>query len=142
MGTLTEYLKDKAAKLRAEKPERERLIEDWRSALDRLLDQLEQWVREADTERILEVRRTEHKFNDEGMGPYTAPGLDITAGLPRVILEDAARTAKALDWMRGGMDFADALHLAEAEGCEAFTTFDQRFAAVANTLSDVKVRTP
>ena len=53
MGTLTEYLKDKAAKLRAEKPERERLIEDWRSALDRLLDQLEQWVREADTERTV-----------------------------------------------------------------------------------------
>lgn len=64
------------------------------------------------------------------------------AGLPRVILEDAARTAKALDWTRAGMDFADALHLAKAEGCDAFITFDQRFAAVANTLSDVTVRTP
>ena len=34
------------------------------------------------------------------------------------------------------------LHLAKAEGCDAFVSFDQRFAAVANTLSEVKVRTP
>ena len=40
------------------------------------------------------------------------------------------------------MDFADALHLAKAQGCEAFTSFDQCFAAVANTLSNVKVRAP
>ena len=40
------------------------------------------------------------------------------------------------------MDFADALHLAKAQGCEAFTSFDQCFAAVAKTLSDVKVRAP
>ncbi len=68
--------------------------------------------------------------------------LTAFAGLPRVILEDPALAAKALDRMRGGLDFADALHLAKAEGCEAFASFDQRFAAVANTLSEVKVRSP
>jgi predicted nucleic acid-binding protein len=47
-----------------------------------------------------------------------------------------------LDWVRGGTDFADALHLAKAEGCEAFVSFDQRFAAMANVLSEVKVRAP
>jgi predicted nucleic acid-binding protein len=40
------------------------------------------------------------------------------------------------------MDFADALHLAKAGGCDAFVTFDQRFAAVANVLSEMKVLTP
>jgi predicted nucleic acid-binding protein len=44
--------------------------------------------------------------------------------------------------MRRGMDFADALPLAKALGCEAFVSFDQRFAAVANALSEVKVRAP
>jgi predicted nucleic acid-binding protein len=68
--------------------------------------------------------------------------LTAFAGLPRVTLEDPALAAKALDWMRGGMDFADALHLAKAAGCEAFISFDQRFAAVANALSEVKVRAP
>jgi len=57
-------------------------------------------------------------------------------------LEDPALAAKALDWTRAGLDFADALHLAKAEGCEAFVSFDQRFEAVANALSEVKVRAP
>ena len=68
--------------------------------------------------------------------------LTAFAGLPRVNLEDPALAAKALDWMRRGLDFADALHLAKTAGCEAFVSFDQRFAAVANTVSEVKARAP
>jgi predicted nucleic acid-binding protein len=68
--------------------------------------------------------------------------LAAFAGLPRVTLEDPALAAKALEWARRGMDFADALHLAKAQGCEAFVSFDQRLAAAANDLSEVKVRTP
>ena len=68
--------------------------------------------------------------------------LTAFAGFPRVNLEDPALAAKALDWIRSGLDFADALHLAKAAGCEAFVSFDQRFAAVANALSQVKVRAP
>jgi len=68
--------------------------------------------------------------------------LAAFAGLPRVTLEDPALAAKALDWTRHGMDFADALHLAKAQGCEASVSFDQRLAAVANALSDLEVRAP
>jgi predicted nucleic acid-binding protein len=63
-------------------------------------------------------------------------------GLPRVTLADPGLTAKALDWTQRGMDFADALHLAQAQRCGALVSFDQRFAAVANALSEVKVRAP
>jgi predicted nucleic-acid-binding protein len=68
--------------------------------------------------------------------------LTAFAGLPHVTLEDPALAAKALDWTRNGLDFADALHLAKAEGCEAFVSFDQRLAAAANGLSDVRIRAP
>jgi predicted nucleic-acid-binding protein len=68
--------------------------------------------------------------------------LSAFAGLPRVSLEDPTSAAKALDWMARGMDFADALHLSKAEGCEAFVSFDQHFASVANAISGVKVRAP
>ena len=68
--------------------------------------------------------------------------LTAFAGLPRVSLEDPASVAKALDCMARGMDFADALHLSKAEGCEAFVSFDQHFATVANPISGVKVRAP
>jgi predicted nucleic acid-binding protein len=69
-----------------------------------------------------------------------AKALGAFAGLPSVNLEDAALTAKALDWAARGMDFADALHLAKAQGCNALVSFDRRFAKVAKELSDVEVR--
>ena len=84
------------------------------------------------------VLRRAYRFSRERI----IAALAAFAGLPRVTLEDLAAAAKALDWTRRGMDFADALHLAKAEGCEALVTFDQRFAAVANALSEVKVRAP
>ena len=84
------------------------------------------------------VLRCSYRFGRERI----SAALAAFAGLPRVTLEDPAAAAKALDWMRRGMDFADALHLAKALGCEAFVSFDQRFAAVANALSEVKVRAP
>jgi predicted nucleic acid-binding protein len=66
--------------------------------------------------------------------------LAAFAGLPGVTLEDAALTAKALDWTARGMDFADALHLAKAQGCGAFVSFDRRFARAAKELSGIEVR--
>lgn len=71
-----------------------------------------------------------------------ATALRGFAGHPRVTIEDAGLAAQALDWMEAGLDFADALHLAKSAGCEAFVTFDRRFAQAANKLGAVKVRAP
>lgn len=71
-----------------------------------------------------------------------AKALTEFAGLSRVTVEDAAAVAKALGWMRQGVDFADGLHLAKAEGCDAFISFDQDFAKAANALGGIKVRAP
>lgn len=71
-----------------------------------------------------------------------AKALRAFAGLPHVTIEDAGLTAQALDWMEAGMDFADALHLAKAIGCDAFVSFDQRFVRAANRLGAIKVRVP
>jgi predicted nucleic-acid-binding protein len=67
--------------------------------------------------------------------------LTAFAGLPNVAVEDAALAAKALDWAARGMDFADALHLARAQGCDAFASFDRRLAKAAKALSDIEIRT-
>jgi predicted nucleic acid-binding protein len=75
-------------------------------------------------------------------GVQLAKALRAFAGLPHVILEDAGVAAQALGWTEGGLDFADALHLAKARGCDAFVSFDQRFARAANELGTVKVRAP
>lgn len=64
------------------------------------------------------------------------------AGLPGVTVEDPARLAQALDWMDEGMDFADALHLGNADGCQAFLTFDRKLAKVAKERTSVSVQAP
>jgi predicted nucleic acid-binding protein len=71
-----------------------------------------------------------------------AKALREFAGLPHVTIENPGSVAQALDWVDSGMDFADALHLAKAVGCEAFVTFDQRFVRAANRLGPIKVREP
>lgn len=68
--------------------------------------------------------------------------LTAFAGLPRVTIENPARAASALAWAADGLDFADALHLAAAEACEAFISFDQRFTKAANRVGGVSVREP
>jgi len=60
-----------------------------------------------------------------------AATLRAFAGLPTVNLEDPARVLQALDWADEGLDFADALHLASAGGCDGFFTFDQGLAKLA-----------
>jgi len=71
-----------------------------------------------------------------------ARGLADFFGLPRVTLEDATAVSKALAGIGDGIDFADGLHLAKAEGCDAFISFDKEFAVVANRRGGLKVRAP
>lgn len=71
-----------------------------------------------------------------------AEALGAFAGLPRVTLEEPALAARALDWMSRGVDFADALHLAKADGCEAFLSFDRRLARLAKRVGGATVRAP
>lgn len=52
-------------------------------------------------------------------------------GLSNVVVQNASALARALSWAESGMDFADALHLAQAADCEAFVSFDGRLAKAA-----------
>jgi predicted nucleic-acid-binding protein len=62
--------------------------------------------------------------------------MEHLLGLANVNVEDAGRVARALNLLGQGMDFADALHLAGSEHCEALYTFDdRRFARRARRLS-------
>jgi predicted nucleic-acid-binding protein len=74
--------------------------------------------------------------------PKWAAALRELAGLPGVTVEEPAILAQALDWMEGGMDFGDALHLAKAAGCSAFLSFDRKLGKAAAGRSEVKVEAP
>ena len=70
------------------------------------------------------------------------PGSRAFAGLRRVTLEDLGLAAQALDWSDAGMDFADALDLTKAAGCEAFVSFDRRSSRAATRAGAAGVRAP
>ena len=81
-------------------------------------------------------------------GVYRYPQLRIVEGLrdflalQRVTVEDPAAVATALEWAAAGMDFADALHLAKAQHCDAFVSFDRALVTAAAGLTGVTVRAP
>lgn len=62
-------------------------------------------------------------------------------GLPNVEVNQGQRLAQALQWHEAGLDFADALHLAHSQDCEALFTFDQRFVKRAEGLEMCEVKT-
>lgn len=74
-------------------------------------------------------------------GQQCVEALERLAGLANVTLDDPAAIAKALVWTREGLDFADALHLAKSEGCDALITFDRALIKVAGRLG-MKARAP
>jgi predicted nucleic acid-binding protein len=84
------------------------------------------------------VLRGVYGYSNDQLGA----ALAAFGGLPRVTLEEPAVVAQALGWMKGGVDFTDALHLAKSHGCKGFVSFDRKFAKAANLVSDIKVRVP
>ena len=66
--------------------------------------------------------------------------LEAFCGTPNVNVGEAAAVKRALRLAELGLDFADALHLAQAKDCEAFATFDRRLARRAKGLIDTPVR--
>jgi predicted nucleic-acid-binding protein len=81
-------------------------------------------------------------------GVYDLPTREViqalraVAGLPGVVVEDPLLVARALDWAEGGMDFADALHVAAARDCVSFLTFDRRLARSASRAGGISVAVP
>lgn len=63
-----------------------------------------------------------------------AAALKDFVALPTVEPRPREAVLRALAWHRGGMDAADALHLASSEGAKAFATFDRRLRTRAAAL--------
>ena len=74
--------------------------------------------------------------------PQVAQALRRFGGLPTVALENPQLAAQALDWLEEGIDFADALHLGAAEGCDAFLTFDRKMIQACEGVPVLPVKAP
>jgi predicted nucleic-acid-binding protein len=58
-------------------------------------------------------------------------------GLRRLQVEDRESVLRALSAYAGGLDFADALHLASSHSAESFLTFDRNLGKAAQRLDTV-----
>ena len=63
-------------------------------------------------------------------------------GLPNVQVANSGLMAQVLQWHENGLDFADALHLAQSQGCSAIYTFDDKFVKRAINLTECQVLQP
>jgi len=78
-------------------------------------------------------------------GVYGEPRATIASAIETILattdveVEDAAAVARAVDWFRRGMDFADALHLASSGHVDVFLTFD---AAMRRQAVGMSVKPP
>lgn len=67
-------------------------------------------------------------------------------GYPNLTVEEPGTVQLALDLFGGGMDFADALHLASSKGADRFVTFDRELSLSAQgqtaALPPVEFLTP
>lgn len=84
------------------------------------------------------VLRTGYGFNTEQI----AAGLAGIASLPGVSVDEPLVLATAIDWLRAGMDFADAIHLAKSDRCTAFVSFDRKLVRAAKGRSAIPVEVP
>ena len=68
--------------------------------------------------------------------PAILDGITGLLGLPGIEVEDRPAVARALQWYREGLDFADALHLASSGRAEAFASFDRTLRRKVRALAD------
>ncbi len=63
-------------------------------------------------------------------------------GLTNIYFRDANEVALAIEWYENGLDFADALHLAQSQHYRQMATFDRRFVNRAKQITTCPVRMP
>jgi len=63
-------------------------------------------------------------------------------GQPNVKIQNPYTIAQAIELAGQGLDFADALHLAQSRECATFATFDTAFRKKAKGLKGYKVMNP
>lgn len=63
-------------------------------------------------------------------------------GLSNVHISQPTVVAQAIDWHQQGLDFADALHLANSQQVKKFYTFDKKFQTAAKRITEREVLSP
>ena len=91
MSTLQEFLKQRADLERQATPQKLEIQREWCTAVERLINQVCQWLADADKEKILEVRDEWHQRRESGVGVYNVLGLVVRLEAQEVHIVPVAR---------------------------------------------------
>jgi len=69
MGSLKDFIAEQAEKLRTEEPQAVQKRDEWVAAVDRLDQQVREWLAQADPDhKVLGVRERPYQLREEGIG--------------------------------------------------------------------------
>ncbi len=71
--------------------------------------------------------------------PEIANAFEKLFGLPNIKLDNPVKIFQTIGWHRQGLDFADALHLANSQQHEKFVTFDSKLVKKAEGFTGCPV---
>jgi hypothetical protein len=92
VGSLKNFIAEQAEKLRTEGSQATQKRDEWVAAVDRLNQQIREWLTQADPDhKVLEVRERPYQLREEGIGTYEARGLSISLGPRELRVEPIAR---------------------------------------------------
>jgi hypothetical protein len=75
--TFTDFLREQAEQRKAQSAERAEVTQEWIDSIKRLYATITGWLQKSDPDGILKIRVIEDDLNEEGLGKYTVPHLDI-----------------------------------------------------------------
>jgi hypothetical protein len=73
----SDFLRQQAAKMQAEAKANQEVIDEWRTAIVQLFDQIPSWLATSDPDGIVRIDETQHEVTEPGLGRYTVPRLDL-----------------------------------------------------------------
>lgn len=92
MGTLKEFIAERAEQIQNEELQAAAKCQEWATAVDRLVQQIEQWLAQADPDpKVLRTQRRTYQIREEGLGTYQVTGLSIWVGRREIRVEPIAR---------------------------------------------------
>jgi hypothetical protein len=91
MGSLQEFLDEQAERIRTENSKAALMRMEWVAAVDRLMDQIKDWIAQADPKRILTIEEQTITIREERIGSYEVRALTIILGISSVRVQPIGR---------------------------------------------------
>src|SRR5947208_1679715 len=75
--TFTDFLREQAAKHEAEIKAGKATVEEWRTAVEQLFQQMRTWLAASDPDGIIKIEQGQEEIVEPGLGRYKVPRLNL-----------------------------------------------------------------